>query len=449
VSGQLQGLSLPAWSWAGSGRIPLPFEFSPEKLVYGGEALGYYQGRPVLVPRALPGERLEVEPVRVAKGVVHARPLRILEPAPQRVVPPCPYFGRCGGCQLQHLSSAHQASWKKEILRETLRRIGKIPWDGEVELHAGPPWNYRNQARLKVARQADGRVVVGFFEADSHRLCPVDACLILSPRLHAIIKDLRREEWSVPLSGCLEIELLANDGDECVMLTMRGNMEGHDGETLARMCLARLPGVSSVAIERGQAHQVFGEPALIYQVGEFRYRISPGSFFQASRFLLPEFVARVTERQSGDMALDLFAGVGLFTLPLGQRFTQVIAVEGNSKSASDLAASAQAHALENIRIAREPVFDFLRRLAQTDAGLAVLDPPRAGVDVGTLKILIRLRPRRIHYVSCSPPTLARDLRYLTERGYRLDSIELFDFFPQTYHIECLARLSRSDLPNSS
>jgi len=149
------------------------------------------------------------------------------------------------------------------------------------------------------------------------------------------------------------------------------------------------------------------------------------------------------------LALDLFAGVGLFTLPLGQRFTQVIAVEGNSKSASDLTASAQVHGLENIRIAREPVFDFLRRYAQTDAGLAVLDPPRAGVDVGTLKILIRLRPSRIHYVSCSPPTLARDLRYLTERGYRLDSIELFDFFPQTYHIECLARLSRSDLPSSS
>src|SRR5712691_12706430 len=115
----------------------------------------------------------------------------------------------------------------------------------------------------------------------------------------------------------------------------------------------------------------------------------------------------------------------------------------------DRQCSTRVHGLENIRIAREPVFDFLRRFAQTDAGLAVLDPPRAGVDFGTLKILIRLRPRRIHYVSCSPPTLARDLRYLTERGYRLDSIELFDFFPQTYHIECLARLSRSDLPSSS
>src|SRR5712692_9316862 len=141
----------------------MPFECSPQKLVYGGDALGHYRGRPVLMPRALPGERVEVETVRTAKGVVHARPLRILEAAPDRVEPPCPYFGRCGGCQYQHLEPAKQADAKREILRETLRRIGKIAWQGEIPLHAGPVWNYRTPALLKVALPPDARAALPFF----------------------------------------------------------------------------------------------------------------------------------------------------------------------------------------------------------------------------------------------------------------------------------------------
>ncbi len=435
--------------------LVLTFELSTQKLVYGGEALGHYQGRPVLVPRALPGERLEVEAGRTAKGVVHARPLRILEASHQRVDPPCPYFGRCGGCQYQHLNPEHQSTAKREILRETLRRIGKIVWDSEIPLHVGPPWNYRNQAQLKVARQPDARVALGFYEAESHRLFPVDACLILSPHLNVILGELQREEWSDRLAGCREIELLADDRDEGVMLTLRGSLERQEGDALAQDCLARLPGVASVAIEGGREFQVFGEPALVYTVGEFRYRISPGSFFQASRFLLPELVTAVTREESGPitsesrpptpdcrtLALDLFAGVGLFSLPLARRFNQVVAVEAHPKSAHDLEANARAYAAQNVRPVAETAFDFLRRFAQVGPDLVVLDPPRAGVGAKTFKLLAECQSKRIHYVSCSPPTLARDLGYLIARGYRLVSIELFDFFPQTYHIECLAKVA--------
>ena len=126
------------------------FEFSPVKLVYGGEALGFQAGRTVLAPRVLPGERAEVEEVRRQKGVVHARPLRILEPSRERIDPLCGYFGRCGGCQYQHLSHEAQAEAKTEILRETLRRLGQVRWEGSIPTHSGPPWNYRNQAQWKV-----------------------------------------------------------------------------------------------------------------------------------------------------------------------------------------------------------------------------------------------------------------------------------------------------------
>ena len=420
----------------------MAFEFSPVKLIYGGDALGHYAGRTVFVPRTLPGERVEVEAVRTAKGVVHGRPLRVLEPAPERIDPPCPYFGRCGGCQYQHLNPEHQGVAKREILKETLRRLGRITWDTEIPLHTGPAWNYRNQAQLKVAHQPDGKVALGFFEAESNRLCPVDACPILSPRLNAILGELRNAKWSSRLHACQEIELRADDRDEKVMLILRGNLSADEGERLACDCLSELPGVVSVAIGRGVQLQVFGEPAMIYRMGEFAYQIRPGSFFQSSRFLLPELVSAVTGAARGAVALDLYAGVGLFTLPLAQSFNQVIGVEADTGAAADLATNARVHAKANIRTVAATVFDFLRRCAQAEPDLAVLDPPRAGAGIRILKLLLALRPKRLAYVSCSPPTLARDLGFLVRAGYRVNSIELFDFFPQTYHIESLAQLSR-------
>jgi 23S rRNA (uracil1939-C5)-methyltransferase len=434
----------------------MPFELSPQKLVYGGAALGHYQGRAVLVPRALPGERVEVETVRTAKGVVHARLLRVLDAAPERVDPPCPYFGRCGGCQLQQLSAGHQTISKQDVLRETLRRIGKILWDADIPLFSAHPWNYRSHAQLKVACQADGQVALGFFEAESHRLISVEACLILSPRLNSILVELRRPEWSALLADCREIELAADDEDEKVMITLHGSLTAEKAEKLARQSLAQLPGAVCVAFPRGRDWQVFGEPALVYRVGEFQYKISPGSFFQASRFLIPKLVHAVTkdplDRQApgsqgatsggGNIALDLYAGVGLFTLPLARSFSEVVGVEGNATSSQDLARNAEIHGLKNLRAAPATAFDFLRRYAQLEPDLVVLDPPRTGVDLPTLRLLTALRPRRIHYVSCAPPTLARDLRFLVQQGFRLNSIELFDLFPQTYHIESLARLTR-------
>jgi 23S rRNA (uracil1939-C5)-methyltransferase len=422
---------------------PMPFEFSPIKLVYGGEALGHYAGRTVLVPRVLPGERAEVEETRTAKGVVHARPLRILASAPERVEPPCPYFGRCGGCEYQHLDYERQTEAKREILRETLRRLGKVIWDSEIPVHAGPAWNYRNRAELKLGRKAGGKAEIGFFESESHRLLPIDSCPILSPRLNSILSELRGDPWSSRLAACREMELFADDRDEKVVVTLRGTFQSKEGEALADDLLARLQGVASVAIEGEEFHRVSGEPGIAYRVGEFEYHVSPGSFFQSSRFLLPELGTAVTGGESGLVALDLYAGVGLFSLPLARRFTQVLAVESDANSARDLAANARA--AKNIRAVEQTVSEYLRRCGQSEPDLVVVDPPRSGVGIATLKMLLTLRPQRLNYVSCSPPTLARDLSFVLANGYELNSVEFFDFFPQTYHIESLARLTRKDL----
>ncbi|HEX5411450.1 MAG TPA: class I SAM-dependent RNA methyltransferase [Terriglobia bacterium] len=422
----------------------MSFEFSPQKLVYGGEALGYAEGRTVLVPRALPGERIEVETVRLAKGVVHARPLRILQSAAERVSPPCPYFGRCGGCHYQHLAIEQQVRWKSEILRETLKRIGKIRWPGDIIVHQSSPWNYRNQAQLKMEESESGEVELGFFEGESHRLVPIDECLILSPRLNQVLEQLRRREWAARLHGCREVELQADEQDSQVRITFHGSPEAGDHESLAEDLIREFGGVVAVAfLDRGSA-QLFGQGDFTYRVGEFGYQASPGVFFQSSRNLLAELLNAVTDVPGGELAVDLYAGVGLFTLPLARRFRQAIGVESHPVAARDLKANAARYGLKNIRTVGQPTADFLRRFAQSRPDLVVLDPPRCGAGKSTLKYMVDLKPQRVHYVACHPPTWARDLSYLLSMDYRLEGVEMFDCFPHTYHIECLARLVRQD-----
>ncbi len=421
--------------------MPTPFEFSPVKLVYGGEALGFHVGRTVFAPRILPGERALVEEVRRQKTVTFARPLRILQSSPDRIEPECQYFGRCGGCQYQHLSAESQLAIKIEILRETLRRLGQVKWEGPITVHSGPAWNYRNQAQLKIGKSPDGAPTLGFFEAESNRLVSIDACPILSPRLNALLSVLRAEPWINQLSAGTELELMADDQDQKVMLTLTGSWLEDEAETFATKLLAELEGVSTVAFSRAESLKIYGDPYVPYRVNAFSYRISPTAFFQSSRFLLPEFVTAVTAGVSGSVALDLYAGVGLFALPLSKQFDQVIAVEVAPQATANLAANARTIPDKKVRAVAGTTFDYLRRSALMNPDLVVMDPPRAGVGAETLELLATMRPKRLHYVSCSPPTLARDLGMMLKHGYQLDSLELFDFFPQTYHIESLARLS--------
>jgi 23S rRNA (uracil1939-C5)-methyltransferase len=359
------------------------FEIVPQKLVYGGDALGHHEGHPVFVPRVLPGERAEVETVRLAKGSIHARPRRILEPSPERIEPPCPYFGRCGGCDYQHLAPARQSEIKRDILTETLRRIGKINWEQPIAVHAAQAGGYRNQAQFKVMRNPEGRAELGFFEAYSHRLLPIDSCLLLTDKLNRVLQWLRSEPWPTRLADISEVELMVDDRDEKVMLVLRG--AGAGGEQLGQELLASGQGVTTVAIEKASGLRVLGEPHLHYSVSDFEYRVSPGSFFQVSRFLLPELVAAVLNDTRADTALDLYAGVGLFTLPLASRFASVVSVEASETATGDLAANARAHQLPNLRVVTATAQDFLRRFAQPGIDFVILDPPRAGVAGAALK----------------------------------------------------------------
>ncbi len=414
------------------------FEISVEKLVYGGKGLAFLGGKTVLVSGALPGEKVEAETVRAAKGVVHARALRILEAAPDRRTAPCPYFGRCGGCHYQHIPAALQLDYKKEILRETLRRTGKIDWPGEIRCHTGSEWEYRNRAQFKVSREGE----IGFFAADSHSLCAVDSCAILSSKLNKALSALRDSLSGNLLTGCREVEAVANNEDTEVLLTLRGRFEPAAAKKFAEGLLEAVPSVVSVAVESPRRPAVVaGRGGIDYSVGGIRYRVSHGSFFQTSRPLTETLVKVVTEGESGEVALDLYAGVGLLSLSAARRFKTIYAVESQKSAVEDLKNNT-VRETANVKVSRAEAAEFLYRYAGAKPDLVILDPPRRGAELEVVDRIAALAPPRITYVSCDPATLARDLRRFLDRGYEIGSLDLVEFFPQTYHIESVTKLKK-------
>ena len=419
------------------------FTLRVEKLVYGGDGLGYHQGRPVFVPFVLPGELVEVFPTQESRKLIRGLPGDLKEPAADRIEPACPYFARCGGCHHQNLEYDKQIALKSEILRETLRRLGKIEWRDEITVHSADPWHYRNRVQLKLAPHPaiPDSLQLGYHRAGSNALLAVEECPISSPKLNQLIAALNRLSRERALPRSLRgVEAYVDDRDHTFWLTLRAPQMDFDHAALLEALRTALDGLLSVVFhETSTDRRATDGLGWIYtNVGPHRLRVSHGSFFQSNRFLLPRLLERVTDGLSGAVALDLYAGVGTFTRALTEKFARVVAVESNSAAAADLAANVAD--LEGVE-SRNVAVEFFLRHSPERCDAVVVDPPRGGLERGAAEALAELAPPRIIYLSCDPATLARDLARLAPR-YRLASLELIDLFPQTFHIEALARLER-------
>jgi 23S rRNA (uracil1939-C5)-methyltransferase len=394
------------------------FEITVEKLVYGGEGLGRLEGRAVLAPFVLPGERALVRGVSEKPGLLRARLLQVIDTAPERVAPPCPYFTLCGGCHYQHAAYQAQLALKRAILEDQLRRIGKIAPPTEIGVLASEPLFYRNRVQLHIANGA-----LGYREAQSRKLCPIENCPVASPAINAAIAILRQmlrdSRWP---RFVRVIELFTNETE------MQLNVLETEHPVARRFfdwCAERIPGLVSGALDYPAAGRI--------------WRVSYGSFFQVNRFLIDRLVETALVGAAGQHALDLYAGVGLFSLPLAQRFDSVTAVESGAHASADLRYNAERAGL-HLRVEQTDAEAWLEQL-ETAPDFVLLDPPRAGVGQRMVARLSQLRPPCLVIVSCDPATLARDLAGLTAAGYRIDSLILVDLFPQTYHLETVVRLS--------
>jgi 23S rRNA (uracil1939-C5)-methyltransferase len=426
-------------------------EVKIEKLVYGGDGLAHHEGQTVFVPLVLPGELVSIAPAERKKKFVRGRLERVVEAAPERVPAPCPYFGRCGGCHYQHIPYDAQIRYKTDILRETLGRIGRVRWDGPIGSHASPPFGYRNRTQWKIRTAQEDSAVpagIGYFEAGSTRLCAVDECAILSPRLGETLAKLRTLVAGKTLPAIDEIEAFTDAADERVLLNLSAERLTESPEALASALRVALPWVESILVQdrRADKFELFGPGYLSYSAGGTNFRVGHLSFFQVNRFLIDALVEAVIGDSKGRLALDLFAGVGLFTVALTKRFDRVIGVESNLAATKDLEVNLQSSGGVSPTHRHATAEAFLSHW-QERPDLVVLDPPRAGVEPETLTRLKKLAPWRINYLSCDPATLARDLAALVgsqeQPGlYEIRDINLFDIFPQTYHMEALVRLKR-------
>jgi 23S rRNA (uracil1939-C5)-methyltransferase len=420
-----------------------------EKLVYGGDGLAHHDGHTVFVPLVLPGELVQIESAARKKKFIRGRLGRVVEPSAERIPAPCPHFGRCGGCQYQHMPYEAQLRYKEEILRETLGRIGRVHWEGAIETKASPAFGYRNRAQWKLRvhpGDAAGGAAIGYFEMGSTTLCPVTECPILSPRLAEVFSRLR----DLALEGkCLsaidEIEAFTDARDEKVLLNLSAERLGDSPESIAASLRQSIPNLESILIQdrRADKFHLSGPGFLAYSVGGNSYRVGHLSFFQINRFLIEALVEAVTGTERGKLALDLYAGVGLFSVALTKQFDRVIGVESNPAAAKDLEKNLKESGGASPSARHVTSEAFLSRWRETP-DLVVVDPPRAGLETEALGRLKKLNPVRIHYVSCDPATLGRDLAQLIgtndDGPFEIDGMKLFDIFPQTYHMEVLVRL---------
>jgi 23S rRNA (uracil1939-C5)-methyltransferase len=431
-------------------KIPETALVEIEKPVYGGAFLARVEGKALFVPLVLPGEQVRVRVTENKSGYSTAELVGVVTASAERIRPMCPYFGTCGGCNYQHAGYEMQLGFKEAILRETLER-GGVAAPERIGVLAGSPWAYRNRVRLAF----DGEGRAGYRSRRSHSLISIAECPIAAPLLisaaHVVGESLQR----VPANLRPAEVLLFCSPDEGELLAtfFAPEAAGVRLEPLARALSERVPALKSaeLAADGRPGHPArtlarWGADSITYRAAGFEYRVDQGAFFQVNRWLVDGLVEAVTAGQSGGLAWDLFAGVGLFARRLTAGFERVVAVESAPAAVDALAANLAGTSGTAVRAA---TLDFLRGVGAGERpdlvvpDLIVVDPPRTGLGAEITELLGKLAAPRLVYVSCDPATLARDLKALVGSGYGIESVTLADLFPQTFHLETVVRLRRS------
>lgn len=387
------------------------FEARIERLVASGAGLARVEGRVVFVAGAVPGDRVRARVVRSAKRHDEAVALEILEPSPDRRTPRCAHFGSCGGCALQHLEYPAQLAAKRAMALDALRSVAGIVPAFEVEVVGSPEYGWRARAEFQVAAGPEGPAP-GCFRVRSHDLEAVLECPVLVPELEGVLRELAAGTRPIPATA-RTIHLAAGDAASAVVYAdAAGDPIGPDAQV---------------------AQKVVG----------FELTLGARGFFQANRALLEPLVERATAGPHGALAFDLYAGSGLFSLPLARRFDLVMAVEEDAAAVERLEKNARRAGRTGVQAHASDVVRWLGLARRLEPDFVLLDPPRTGAGPGVVDALVASGAAEIRYVSCDPATLARDLRGFLPRGYELASLALLDLFPQTLHIELVAVLKRT------
>jgi 23S rRNA (uracil1939-C5)-methyltransferase len=436
-------------------------------LGHSGEGVGRYEGLTIFVPGGVPGDRLDAKVTEVKKNYAKAVVSNVVEPSPNRVIPPCPVFGECGGCQLQQIAYPAQLDLKRQQVADAIERVGKLTG---VTVHPtlgmDDPWGYRNKAQFPVGTRS-GRIVAGFFAPGTHHIIDIEQCEIQHPLGNQIMREVKElaQRFGVPIyderthKGVLR-HVLARVGrgtGEAMAVLVTNGPELPAGQKIAQALMERMPAIVSVVqninpertnVVLGRKSRVLaGRDHIIDYIDDLSFAISPVSFFQVNPAQTEVLYGKALEYAAlsgSETVLDIYCGIGTISLFLARQAQSVIGVEVVPEAIADAKANAERNEVANARFICGDATEEMPRLAGDGvrADVIVVDPPRKGCDEPVLRAMAEVGPERIVYVSCNPASLARDLAILQGLGYRTVEVQPVDMFPHTAHVECVARLVR-------
>ncbi len=371
-----------------------------EEIVFGGYGILRADGKIVFVDRVLPGEQVEVLITKVKKKYCFGKLNKVVKASKHRIKPKCRYFDECGGCDFQHVVYKEQLRLKVNAAIAVLRKIGKVTVNDYQVYPSDEVWGYRIRTRFHLEK-IGSKVKVGFFKKGTRDLVPVSECPIADEQINLALKKIERRLLLESIS-CNFVDVLAWKGQ-----------------------LSVYPPIGDLSYQE-----------LEIDVGEFRYIVNPRVFFQVNKFLLNTLIKLVVGKIKGDNALDLYAGVGFFSLPLARRFKEVVAVEGDKTAYWYLKKNSKL--FPNLTAIHKDVDSYLTTIT-SPYEVVVVDPPRTGLNKTARKHLCEIVARSLIYVSCNPSTLARDLFELSS-VFDIESVTFVDLFPHTYHLESIVVL---------
>lgn len=439
-----------------------------KRLGINGEGVGYYRRKAVFITGALPHEVVKAKVDTVQQGFIQATLTEIEKRSPHRIDAPCPVFGECGGCQIQHMSYEGQLEAKTEIVREAFNRyagLESVPMKPMLGMEH--PWDYRNKAQLQVTRR-QGEVIAGLYEMNSHTIVDISGCPIQHPKVNLAVAKIKEvlDELRIPLykdqsnrEGIRTIVVRHGFQSEQLQVTLvAAGSKLPQQEQLIRRLRQELPQMSglSLNINPGKTHLVFGDrthtlwgtEAMEESLGDLEFRLSPRAFFQLNpqqTVKLYESVRIAAALTGKETVIDAYCGTGTIGLWLAPYASEVRGIEVIPEAVEDAARNARQNGRDNATFYTGEAEVLLPRWVKSGfmPDVIVADPPRTGLDRRFLETILRTKPQRFVYVSCNPSTLAKDTKVLLEGGYELQWVQPVDMFPQTSHVECVALIVRS------
>lgn len=442
-----------------------------EDMSHDGEGVGKLEGFPLFVKDTVIGDVAEVKILKLKKNYGYARLTELKEPSPDRVEPPCPLSRRCGGCQLQAMSYEKQLEFKRNKVQNHLSRIGGLT-DVVVLPVIGmeSPWRYRNKAQIPVGYDREGRLISGFYAGRTHAIIDQEDCLLgneKNSRIMEIVKGFLKEnkiaayqeESHKGLLRHVLIRTAAATGEVMVCLVINGK-KFPQAEKLTE-ALKAVPGVTSISLNVNMERtnvilgkeqiNLYGPGYITDKIGEISYRISPQSFFQvnpAQTRILYETALEYAQLTGSEQVWDLYCGTGTISLFLAQKAAFVRGVEIVPAAVENARDNAELNGIKNAEFftgRAEEVLPRMVRENQAKADVIVVDPPRKGCEESLLETMVNMEPERIVYVSCDSATLARDLKYLSAKGYAVERVQPVDMFPMTVGVETVVLLSKGEV----